>query len=123
MASGSGSGIAQLLSAEKRAAEKVAEAKKRKNKRLKQAKEEAQEEIAKYKAEGERAFKESEASKGSGVTDVQAQIVKDTNTKISSMSSGVVTNKEAVIVSFWTKYSMFSRTCTKTSAKELKSWN
>jgi len=97
MASSSGSGIAQLLSAEKRAAEKVADAKKRKNRRLKQAKEEAQEEIAKYKAERERAFKESEASKGSGVTDVQAQIVKDTNIKISSLSSGVVANKEAVM--------------------------
>ena len=35
-------GIQQLLSAEKRAAEKVAEARKRKNRRLKQAKEEAQ---------------------------------------------------------------------------------
>jgi V-type H+-transporting ATPase subunit G len=34
--------IQQLLAAEKKAAEKVAEAKKRKNKRLKQAKEEAQ---------------------------------------------------------------------------------
>ena len=38
-------GIQQLLSAEKRAAEKVAEARKRKNRRLKQAKEEAQVEI------------------------------------------------------------------------------
>jgi hypothetical protein len=35
-------GIQQLLVAEKRAAEKVAEARKRKNRRLKQAKEEAQ---------------------------------------------------------------------------------
>merc|ERR1711951_284557 len=94
---GSGSGIAQLLNAEKRAAEKVAEAKKRKNKMLKQAKEEAQEEIAKYKAEREKAFKGSEAAKGSGVTDVQAQIVKDTKLKIDGMSSGVVNNKEAVI--------------------------
>ena len=34
--------IQKLLAAEKKAAEKVAEAKKRKNKRLKQAKEEAQ---------------------------------------------------------------------------------
>ena len=35
-------GIQQLLVAEKRAAEKVSEARKRKNRRLKQAKEEAQ---------------------------------------------------------------------------------
>ena len=38
-------GIQQLLVAEKRAAEKVSEARKRKNRRLKQAKEEAQAEI------------------------------------------------------------------------------
>ena len=40
-------GIQQLLAAEKRAAEKVSEARKRKNRRLKQAKEEAQAEIEK----------------------------------------------------------------------------
>ncbi len=40
-------GIQQLLAAEKRAAEKVSEARKRKNRRLKQAKEEAQSEIEK----------------------------------------------------------------------------
>ena len=44
-------GIQQLLAAEKRAAEKVSEARKRKNRRLKQAKEEAQTEIEKYKSE------------------------------------------------------------------------
>ena len=38
-------GIQQLLVAEKRAAEKVSEARKRKNRRLKQAKEEAQVQI------------------------------------------------------------------------------
>ncbi len=42
-------GIQQLLSAEKKAAEKVSEARKRKNRRLKQAKEEAQAEIEAYK--------------------------------------------------------------------------
>ncbi|XP_006860102.1 PREDICTED: V-type proton ATPase subunit G 1-like [Chrysochloris asiatica] len=41
-------GIQQLLQAEKRAAEKVSEARKRKNRRLKQAKEEAQAEIEQY---------------------------------------------------------------------------
>lgn len=73
-------GIQQLLAAEKRAAEKVSEARKRKldfhwffeeifsqysfsgkQKRLKQAKEEAQDEIEKYRAERERQFKEFEA--------------------------------------------------------------
>jgi V-type H+-transporting ATPase subunit G len=81
-------GIQQLLAAEKRAAEKVSEARKRKlifcnfsliflrfieklfwiffifpgkQKRLKQAKEEAQDEIEKYRQERERQFKEFEA--------------------------------------------------------------
>jgi len=42
-------GIQQLLAAEKRAAEKINEARKRKNLRLKQAKQEAQAEIEKYR--------------------------------------------------------------------------
>merc|ERR1712241_701650 len=54
-------GIQQLLTAEKRAAEKVSEARKRKNRRLKQAKEEAQAEIEKYKAERETIFKSNES--------------------------------------------------------------
>ena len=44
-------GIQQLLAAERRAAEKTAEARKRKNRRMKQAKDEAMVEIEKYKAE------------------------------------------------------------------------
>ena len=46
-------GIQQLLAAERRAAEKTAEARKRKNRRMKQAKDEAMVEIEKYKAERE----------------------------------------------------------------------
>ena len=42
-------GIQQLLVAEKKAAEKVGDARKRKARRLKQAKEEAQAEIEKYR--------------------------------------------------------------------------
>ena len=45
-------GIQQLLVAEKKAAEKVSDARKRKAKRLKQAKEEAQAEIEKYRLLG-----------------------------------------------------------------------
>merc|ERR1712142_785080 len=114
---GSGSGIQQLLAAEKRAAEKVAEAKKRKNRRLKQAKEEAQEEITKYKAEREKAFKESEVQKGGNVSDIQSQIVKDTNQKITAMTAGVASNKEVVIQQLLQKYSACSQNSTRTSAK------
>ena len=45
-------GIQQLLVAEKKAADKVGDARKRKAKRLKQAKEEAQAEIEKYRSVG-----------------------------------------------------------------------
>ena len=51
-------GIQQLLAAEKCAAEKVSDARRRKNRRLKQAKEEAQQEIEKYKAEREKQFRD-----------------------------------------------------------------
>ncbi|MBN3272414.1 VATG1 ATPase, partial [Polyodon spathula] len=53
-------GIQQLLQAEKRAADKVAEARKRKNRRLKQAKEEAQAEIEQYRLQREKEFKTKE---------------------------------------------------------------
>jgi V-type H+-transporting ATPase subunit G len=42
-------GIMQLLTAEKRAAEKINDARKRKTQRLKQAKQEAQAEVEKYR--------------------------------------------------------------------------
>ncbi|KAF3821141.1 hypothetical protein GH733_011294 [Mirounga leonina] len=60
-------GIQQLLQAEKRAAEKVSEARKRefrgKNRRLKQAKEEAQAEIEQYRLQREKEFKAKEAAR------------------------------------------------------------
>ncbi|KAJ7308310.1 hypothetical protein JRQ81_008843 [Phrynocephalus forsythii] len=64
-------GIQQLLQAEKRAAEKVAEARKRKNRRLKQAKEEAQAEIEQYRLQREKEFKAKEEAfhDGSGEGD------------------------------------------------------
>merc|ERR1711935_103092 len=90
-------GIQQLLSAEKKAAEKVSEARKRKNRRLKQAKEEAQTEIEKYKAERERAFKESEQKNIGSKDDIMAKIEADTKVKIEAMNRSVATNKATVI--------------------------
>merc|ERR1712045_895862 len=84
-------GIQQLLAAEKRAAEKVAEARKRKNRRLKQAKEEAQVEIEKYKGERERSFK-----------DIEAKIEADTVVKIEAMNRSVASNKGDVIANLIT---------------------
>ncbi|CAI9174698.1 unnamed protein product [Rangifer tarandus platyrhynchus] len=50
-------GIQQLLQAEKRAAEKVSDGRKRKSRRLKQAKEEAQAESEQYRLQREKEFK------------------------------------------------------------------
>ena len=90
-------GIQQLLSAEKRAAEKVAEARKRKNRRLKQAKEEAQVEIEKYKAERERSFKENESKNAGSKEDIAAKIEADTKVKIEAMNRSVASNKAEAI--------------------------
>merc|ERR1712200_558 len=83
--------------AEKRAAEKVSEARKRKNKRLKQAKEEAQQEIEKYKAEREAAFKENESKHAGSKEDIAARIDTDTKVKIEAMNRSVASNKDPVI--------------------------
>merc|ERR1712064_228083 len=90
-------GIQQLLAAEKRAAEKVAEARKRKNRRLKQAKEEAQVEIEKYKAERERSFKDNEAKNVGSKEDIAIKIEADTKVKIEAMNRSVASNKGEVI--------------------------
>ena len=68
------------------AAEKVAEARKRKKRRLKQAKEEAQVEIEKFKAERERAFKDNEAKNVSSKEDIAIKIEADTKVKIEAMN-------------------------------------
>merc|ERR1711902_285890 len=95
-------GIQQLLAAEKRAAEKVAEARKRKNRRLKQAKEEAQVEIEKYKAERERSFKDNEAKNVGSKEDIATKIAADTKVKIEAMNRSVASNKGDVIANLIT---------------------
>ncbi|XP_025836307.1 V-type proton ATPase subunit G [Agrilus planipennis] len=90
-------GIQQLLAAEKRAAEKVAEARKRKAKRLKQAKEEAQEEIEKYRKERERQFREFEAKHMGSREDVASKIDQDTKRRIDEMNRTIASQKEPVI--------------------------
>ncbi|XP_051492815.1 V-type proton ATPase subunit G 1 [Apus apus] len=90
-------GIQQLLQAEKRAAEKVAEARKRKNRRLKQAKEEAQAEIEQYRLQREKEFKAKEAaalgSHGSCTTEVE----KETQEKMSVIQQNFQRNREVVL--------------------------
>ena len=90
-------GIQQLLAAEKKAAEKVAEARKRKARRLKQAKDEATEEIEKYRQERERQFKEFEAKHMGSREGVAAKIDADTRLKLDEMERSIQSRKEPVI--------------------------
>nr|XP_023020672.1 V-type proton ATPase subunit G-like [Leptinotarsa decemlineata] len=89
-------GIQQLLAAEKRAAEKVSEARKRKARRLKQAKEEAQDEIEKYRKERERQFREFEAKHMGSREDVASKIEVDTKRRIEEMNKAIISQKEPV---------------------------
>ncbi|CAN7991032.1 unnamed protein product [Ixodes persulcatus] len=90
-------GVQQLLAAEKRASEKVADARKRKAKRLKQAKDEAQLEIDRFKAEKERQFKEYEAKHMGSKEDIASKIEAETKQKMNDMNQLVAQHKKAVI--------------------------
>ncbi|XP_077302638.1 V-type proton ATPase subunit Vha13 [Arctopsyche grandis] len=90
-------GIQQLLAAEKRAAEKVADARKRKARRLKEAKEEAQDEIEKYRQERVKQFKEFEAKHMGSREDVAARIETETKVKIAEMNKAVAVHKDQVV--------------------------
>ncbi|CAG9834371.1 unnamed protein product [Diabrotica balteata] len=98
MASHQSQGVQQLLTAEKRAADKVTEARKRKARRLKQAKEEAQDEIEKYRKERERQFREFEAKHMGSREDVAAKIELDTKRRIEEMNKAILNQKEPVIL-------------------------
>ncbi|KAJ7988547.1 hypothetical protein DPEC_G00324700 [Dallia pectoralis] len=90
-------GIQQLLQAEKRAAEKVAEARKRKNKRLKQAKEEAQAEIEQYRMQREKEFKTKEAAALGSHGNSAVEVDKETVGKMGSIQTSYQQNREGVL--------------------------
>uniref|UniRef100_A0A1Q3FPI7 V-type proton ATPase subunit G n=1 Tax=Culex tarsalis TaxID=7177 RepID=A0A1Q3FPI7_CULTA len=91
-------GIQQLLAAEKKAAEKVGEARKRKARRLKQAKDEATDEIEKYRAEREKQFKEAEVKHIGSREGVSNKIDAETRVRIEEMNRALSTHKEHVIL-------------------------
>jgi len=96
-------GIQQLLAAEKRAAEKVGEARKRKARRLKQAKDEAVSEIEKFKAERERQFRDYEKHFMGSRDDIATRIDGETKVKIDTMNKSVATMKDKVIQDLLTR--------------------
>jgi len=87
-------GIQQLLVAEKKSAEKVAEARKRKARRLKQAKEEAQAEVDAYKAECEKNYKDHEQRILGSRGDMETKIEVKTKQQIEEINRNVQLHRE-----------------------------
>ena len=90
-------GIQQLLQAEKRAAEKVSEARKRKNQRLKQAKEEAQAEIEQYRLQREKEFKAKEAEALGSHGSCSSEVEKETREKMTVLQNYFEQNRDEVL--------------------------
>ncbi|PAA94716.1 hypothetical protein BOX15_Mlig012681g3 [Macrostomum lignano] len=90
-------GIQQLLQAEKKAREKIEEARKGKQRRLKQAKQEAAAEIEAFKLEREREFKAHEARTLGSRTDSEKLVQEETRQRLSELSGSVRQNKEQAI--------------------------
>ncbi|XP_039270034.1 putative V-type proton ATPase subunit G [Styela clava] len=90
-------GIQQLLLAEKAASEKVAEARKRKAKRLKQAKEEAKTEIEEYKKQTEQKYKQHEFEILGSKDDSRKHIERNQVIQMQELDNCVQQNKGRVI--------------------------
>ncbi|KAG9335699.1 hypothetical protein AGOR_G00044140 [Albula goreensis] len=90
-------GIQQLLQAEKRAAEKVSEARKRKTRRLRQAKEEAQGEIEQYRGEREREFAQKQRTVLGSQGGLSSEVEQQTQQKIHLMTKSYRSNRERVL--------------------------
>lgn len=86
-----------MLTAEKRASEKVAEARKRKARRLKQAKEEAAAEIEQFKAERQLTFQKYESEHMGSRGDVAKKIDEETDLKLAAMSERIESTKATIL--------------------------
>ncbi|NWR62455.1 VATG3 ATPase, partial [Bucorvus abyssinicus] len=90
-------GIQQLLQAEKRAKDKLEEAKKRKGKRLKQAKEEAIAEIDHYRLQREKEFRNKQSNVMGSQGNLSAKIEEQTAETIRSITSSYHKNMESMM--------------------------
>lgn len=86
-----------LLSAEKKALEKVSDARSRKMRRLKQAKEEAAAEIEEFKAEKEIQFHKYETEHMGSKDEVARRIDRDAASKLSSMKSCISESRHVIL--------------------------
>ncbi|RZF33762.1 hypothetical protein LSTR_LSTR008021 [Laodelphax striatellus] len=89
--------IRQLLDAEKIAAEKVSEAKKRRERKLKMARAEAMEEIEKYRQEREKEFQNFEDKHAALRAKIAVKIDNETRKKLDILSSTVNRNRSNMI--------------------------
>ncbi|NWW47157.1 VATG3 ATPase, partial [Pedionomus torquatus] len=80
-------GIQQLLQAEKRAKDKLEEAKKRKGKRLRQAKEEAIAEIDHYRLQREKEFRNKQTNVMGSQGNLSAKIEEQTKETVRNLTS------------------------------------
>ncbi|KAM9007085.1 V-type proton ATPase subunit G 3 [Neopsephotus bourkii] len=90
-------GIQQLLQAEKRAKDKLEEAKKRKGKRLKQAKEEAIAEIDHYRLQREKEFRNKQTTVMGSQGNLSAKIEEQTTENIRNLTSSYHKNMESMM--------------------------
>ncbi|XP_007459646.1 PREDICTED: V-type proton ATPase subunit G 2 isoform X2 [Lipotes vexillifer] len=96
-------GIQQLLQAEKRAAEKVADARKSespppgKARRLKQAKEEAQMEVEQYRREREQEFQSKQQAAMGSQGNLSAEVEQATRRQVQGMQSSQQRSRERVL--------------------------
>ncbi|XP_019386231.1 PREDICTED: V-type proton ATPase subunit G 3 [Crocodylus porosus] len=90
-------GIQQLLQAEKRAKDKVEEAKKRKGKRLRQAKEEATAEIDHYRLHREKEFRHKQSNIMGSQGNLSTKIEDQTTEKIQAVTSNYHKEMESMM--------------------------
>ncbi|XP_066255151.1 V-type proton ATPase subunit G-like [Euwallacea similis] len=90
-------GIQQLLTAERKAVEKVSEARKRRIKRLREAKEEAHAEIEAYRLQRKLCYEEFERQHVGTNENALAEIERDTNLYVQSLEKAVMAHKDQVI--------------------------
>lgn len=86
-----------LLAAEKRASEKVSEARKRKAQLLKKAKEEAAADIEQFKAERQIVYNKYETEHIGSKDDIAKQIDRDTTERLNTLQERMKTNQKKII--------------------------
>lgn len=90
-------GIQQLIAAEKKASERVTDARKRRQKRLKQARDEAATEITKFKADRQAKFQEFETKYLGDREGIEQRINTETNVKLTEMEKIIRDHKDRVM--------------------------